>query len=127
MFGVDSGKGQDCIISGDRPSQMLGVPVDDDSGQEVKAFHPIVLVLGSTVADFTLSTISQGILRGVMRLAFVQPNLCTALHIGIEQPVDDKQRPFHPADFAQGEGKFMPGGDRRQLEAFSQNLDLSAQ
>lgn len=45
-----------------------------------------------------------------MRLAHVQPNLCSVLHIGTEQPVDFKQRPLYPTDFSQSDGKFMLAG-----------------
>jgi hypothetical protein len=29
------------------------------------------------------------------------------LHVGVEQPVDDEQRPFDPSDFPQGYGQIV--------------------
>lgn len=68
------------LSRGDRRVQMLGVPVDDDCCEEVQPSHPLVLSLGGMVADFTLATNSQCVLQGVMRLALVQPSLCSVLH-----------------------------------------------
>jgi hypothetical protein len=46
-----------------------------------------------------LAADAQGVFQGVMRFALVQADLGTALHVGIEQPFDDEQRPFDPSDF----------------------------
>ena len=46
----------------------------------------------------------------MMRFALVQSDLGAALHVGIQQPVDDEQRPFDPANFAQCDGKLMLSG-----------------
>ena len=54
-----------------------------------------------------------------MRLALVQAYLGTVLHIGIEQPVDDEERPFHPSDFLEGFGQRMRAGVGRE---FAQQL-----
>ena len=45
-----------------------------------------------------------------MRLAFVQADLGTALHVGIEHPVDDEECPFYPSDFLEGFGQRMLAG-----------------
>ena len=42
-----------------------------------------------------------------MGLTLVEADLGAALHVGIEEPVDDKERPFDPSDFPQGDRQFM--------------------
>ena len=50
-------------------------------------------------------------------LAFVEAYLGAALHLGIEQPFDDKQCPFDPPDFAQRKCQVvLPRSRRRSLE-----------
>jgi hypothetical protein len=39
---------------------MLGVPVNDDGGEQVQACHAEVLTLGCAVADFALAPDAQG-------------------------------------------------------------------
>lgn len=90
--------------------KVFGVPVDDNCGEEIEARHAEMLPFGGAVADFTLATDAQGIFQCVMCLAFVQTDLGAALHIGVEQPVDDEQRSFHPSDFLEGFGQFMLAG-----------------
>jgi hypothetical protein len=34
-----------------------------------------------------------------MGFSFVQADLRAALHVGVQQPIDDEQRPFDPPDF----------------------------
>jgi len=51
------------------------------------------------IANFTLPSDAQGILEGVMCFALVQADLGAALHVGVQQPVDDEQHPFNPSDF----------------------------
>lgn len=50
-----------------------------------------------------------------MRLAFVQPDLGAALHVGVEQPVDDEERPLDPSDFPESNGQLMLTGVCREL------------
>ncbi len=38
--------------------------------------------------------------QGVVRFAFIQSDLRTALHVGIEQPINDKERLLDPSDFS---------------------------
>ena len=83
---------------GDGEAEMLGVPVDDDRGEEVQPGHAEVLAFGGAIADFTLAADAESVLRSVMGLALVEPDLVTALHVGIELPVDDEERPFDPSD-----------------------------
>jgi|GEM_PF-3296292 len=42
--------------------------------------------------------------------ALVQADLGAALHVGIEQPVDDEQRPLNPSDFPQGNDQLVLSG-----------------
>ncbi len=67
----------------DRLAEMLGVPVDDDGGEQIEACHSEVLAFGGAVADFTLATDAKGVFQGMMGLTLVQPDLGTALHVGI--------------------------------------------
>tara|TARA_R110002072_G_scaffold194236_1_gene351481 strand:+ start:1388 stop:1597 length:210 start_codon:yes stop_codon:yes gene_type:complete len=69
---------------------MFGVPVNDNGGKEVEASHAEMLPFGGAVADFTLATDTQGVFQRMVSLAFVQTDLGTALHIGVEQPVYDE-------------------------------------
>ena len=46
---------------GDGVAEMLGIPVDDDGGEQVETRHTVMLPLGSTVADFTLPPDTQGV------------------------------------------------------------------
>ena len=99
---------QSLAFSGcDSLPEVFGVPLNYDGGEKVKACHAEVLALGSAIADFTLSTDTQGVFQGVMRYAFVQTDLGTALHVGIKHPFDDEQRPFHPSDFLEGLSQLM--------------------
>ncbi|SFA60966.1 hypothetical protein SAMN04487972_13220 [Paracoccus halophilus] len=90
--------------------EMLGVPVDDDRGEEVQPGHAEVLTFGGTIADFTLAADAQGVLQSVVCLALVQADLGPPLHVGIEQPVDDEERPFDPSDFPQGDRQLVLSG-----------------
>ena len=96
--------------AGDGLPEMLGVPVDDDGGEQIEACHAEVLAFGCAVADFTLATDAEGVFQSVMGLAFVQPDLGAALHGGIKQPVDDEERPLDPSDFPQGHGQLVLSG-----------------
>lgn len=42
-----------------------------------------------------------------MGFTFVEANLGSTLHIGIKQPIDDKERSFDPSDFTESDGKIM--------------------
>ncbi len=42
-----------------------------------------------------------------MGFTFVEPDLGAALHIGIKQPIDDKECTFDPSDFPKGDSKVM--------------------
>ena len=85
----------------DSLAKVLGVPVNDDRGEQVQPGHSEVLALGCSITDFTLATNAQGAFQRMMRFALIQADLGTALHIGIQQPIDDKERRLDPADFAQ--------------------------
>ena len=91
-------------------TEVLGVPVDDDGGEEVETGHAVVLPFGGAIPDFTLPPDAQGVLQGVMGLAFVQSDLSPALHVGIEEPFDDEEGPLDTADFAECQGSVPAGG-----------------
>jgi len=92
---------------GDGLSDVLGVPVDDDGGEQVQTGHAVVLTLGSAIPDFTLSPDAQGVFQGVMGLTLVQANLGPALHVGVEKPLDDEEGPFDAAYFAKRNGQLV--------------------
>ncbi len=94
----------------DGVTEMLGVPVDDDGGQQVQACHAEVLTFGGAIADFALAADAQGVLEGMMGLALVQTDLSAALHVSVEQPVDDEECPLDPSDFPQRHRQFMLSG-----------------
>ena len=96
--------------TGDGLAEMLGVPVYDNRGQQIQPGHPEVLSLAASVADFALAADPEGVLQGMVGFALVQTDLGTALHIGVEQPVDDEERPFDPSDFPQGHSQLMLTG-----------------
>ena len=91
-------------------AEVFGVPVGDDGGEQIEAGHAEVLAFGGAVADFTLAADAQGVFQGMMGLSLVETNLGAALHVGIEQPFDDEQRPFHPPDFLEGFGQRVLAG-----------------
>ena len=88
-------------------TEVLGVPVDDDGGEQVEAGHAVVLPLGGAITDFTLASDAQGVFQGVMRLALVQTNLGPALHVGVEKLLDDEEGPFDAAYFAKRNGQLV--------------------
>ena len=85
--------------------EMKHVPVNHDGGKEVQAGDAKVLAFGGAVANFALTADAQGVLERVVRFALVEPALGPTLQFGVEQPVDDEERPFDPPDLAQRQGK----------------------
>ena len=71
-------------------SKMLGVPEYDDRGQQVQTCQTVMLALGGAIADFALTTDTEGVFQGMMGFSLVQTNIGAALHVDIEQPVDDE-------------------------------------
>lgn len=51
----------------------------------------------------------------MVRFTFIETNLSAALHITVEQPFDDEQRPLDTSDFAKGDGQIMLSWPCRQL------------
>jgi len=92
---------------GDSLTEVLGVPLDDDGGEQIETGHAVVLPFGGTVADFTLSPEAQGVFQGMMGLTLVQANLGTALHVGVEEPFDNKESAFDAADFTERQGQLV--------------------
>ena len=45
----------------------------------------------------------------------VQAGVGPALHVGVEQPVDDEERSIDPSDFAESDGQFVLSGIRGEL------------
>ena len=98
-------------------AELGGIPVNDDGGEQVEPSHAVVLALAGAVADFALAPDAERVLECVMSLALVQAGVGPALHIGVEQPVDDEERaldgldhgigdsatPFHGTDGEDGE------------------------
>ena len=99
----------------DRFVEMGGIPVNDDGGEQVEPSHAIVLVLAGAVADFALAPDAQRVLERVMSLALVQAGVGPALHIGVEQPVDDEERTFDPSDFTESDSQFVLARIGREL------------
>ena len=91
----------------DGVTEMLGVPVDDYGGQQVQARHAEVLPFGGAIADFTLAADAQCVFQGMVGFAFVEADLGTSLHVGVEQPIDDEECPLDPSDFPQGHGQLV--------------------
>lgn len=78
-------------------TEALGIPANDDGGQKVQPGHAKVLTFGGSGTEFALAPDADGILEGVVGLPFVKSDMCAALHVGSEQPVDDEQlRPTRP-------------------------------
>ena len=66
-----------------------------------------MLPLSGAITDFALATDAKGVFQGVMRLALVQADLGTTLHVGVQQPINDEERALDAADFAQGQSEVM--------------------
>jgi hypothetical protein len=81
----------------DGMAEVQGVSVDDDGGEQVKPRDPVILALRGAIADFALSAEVQGIFKRMMRLTLIELHLRTALHPGVEDPFDDKQRTLDPS------------------------------
>ena len=58
-----------------RLPEVLGVPVDDDGGQQVQPGRAVVLTFEGPITDFTLANDAQGVFEGVMGLALVETDL----------------------------------------------------
>ena len=99
----------------DRFAEIGGIPVNDDGGEQVESGHAVVLSLAGAVADFALAPDAERVLERVMSLALVQTGVGSALHISVEQPVDDEERSFDPSDFAESDGQFMLARIGREL------------
>ena len=99
----------------DSHPKLLGVPIDDDGGQQVQTRDAEVLTFSGAIADFALPPDPQCALQSMVGLAFVETYLGATLHLGIEQPFDDKQCPFDPPDFAQRKCQVVLSRSRRQF------------
>jgi hypothetical protein len=97
-------------VASDGLAEMFGVPVDDDRGEEVQPGHAEVLAFGGAITDFTLAADTECVLQSVVRLTLVEADLGAALHVGIEQPVDDEARPFDPSYFPQRHRQLVLSG-----------------
>lgn len=112
---------------GDSLTEMLGVPVDDDGGEQIETSHAVVLPLGGTVVDFALAPDAQGVFQGVMGLALVQSDLGPALHVSVEEPFDDEEGPLDAADFAERDGQlvlaWIRAGKQHHFTIFEQGFE----
>ena len=99
----------------DRFVEMGGIPVNDDGGEQVEPSHAVVLALAGAVADFALASGPQRVLEGVVRLALVQTGTGPALHIGVEQPVDEEEGSFDPSDFTESDSQVVLARIGREL------------
>ena len=91
----------------DRASELIRVPVDDDCRKEIEPGDTEVLGLACPIAYFSLTTDPQGTLEGMVCLALVQADIGSSLHVDIQQPVDDEQRPFDPSDLPESDGQVV--------------------
>ena len=108
----------------DSHPKLLGVPIDDDGGQQVQTRDAEVLTFSGAIADFALPPDPQCALQSMVGLAFVETYLGAALHLGIEQPFDDKQCPFDPPDSKHGWAlAFVETYPRRCISVLSQPFD----
>ena len=89
--------------------------LNDDGGEQVEPGHAVVLALAGAVADFALAPDAECVLERVMSPALVRAGVGPALHIGVEQPVDDEERAFDPSDFAESDGQFVLARIGREL------------
>lgn len=48
---------------GDRLTEVLGVPVDDDGSEQVETGHAVVLPLGRAIADFACRPMRKAFFR----------------------------------------------------------------
>ena len=88
-------------------SELFGIPINDDGGQQIEASDAEVLSFRGTVADFSLTPDPKSTFQGVMCLSLVKADMGAALHVGVEQPFDDEQCAFDPADLPQGQRQIM--------------------
>ena len=82
--------------------------------------HAVALALARAVADLALASDPERVLERVMSLALIQAGVGPALHIGVEQPVDDaersdEERSFDPSDFAESDGQLVLARIGREL------------
>lgn len=91
-------------------AKVDGIPVDDDRRQQIQPGDPVMLPLSGSITDFTLTADAQGTLEGMVGFALVEANLGAALHIGIEDPLDDKESALDAADFPKRGRKIVLSG-----------------
>ena len=91
-------------------AEMDGISVDYDGGEQVESCHAVVLALAGAVMDFALTPDAECVLEGVMSPALVQAGVDSALHIDVEEPVNDEEGAFGPSDFAESEVQFVLAG-----------------
>ena len=84
----------------DSMAEVKRVPVNHDGSKEVQPSYAEVLAFGGAVEDFALTADAQGVFERVVRFALVESDLGTTLQSGVEQPVDDEERPLDAPDLA---------------------------
>ena len=85
-------------------TEMDGIPAQYDGGEQVEPGHAEVLALAGAVADFAPAPEAEGVLAGVVSLALVHAGVGPALHISVEESVDDEQGVVDPSDFPESDG-----------------------
>lgn len=76
---------------------MFGVPINEDQGQQVQRCPAAVLSFRGSIPDVALSPDAEDIFQRVMPFTLVQPDLSTALHVGVQQVVDNEQGALNQA------------------------------
>ena len=63
--------GTRAFSGGNCVTEVLGVPIDDDGGQQVETCYAVMLPLGGSIVDFALAANAQGVFQGVVRLPLI--------------------------------------------------------
>lgn len=109
----------------DGVAETCSIPVDDDCCEQIQPGDPIMLTFRRSIADFPLATDTQGVLQGVMSLTFVEANLRTALHIGIENPFYYKESALDTTNLLQRDRQIILARVGREFAQQLAGLDLS--
>ena len=95
--------------------QVDRVPMDDRGGDEAQAGRTKALVLKGAIANFALAMEEHRAPERVAGLAFVEAGVATLAQVGIREPLQGEQRPFDPAERAQGARQGVAGAGGRKL------------
>lgn len=104
------------LAMGDSSAEMRRGPVDDDPGEQFEAGYPVMPTFGCPAADLAAAADIQGALQGGMRPALIEPIRRSRWRIGIQQLLNDEERPFGPSDFRDTTARPC-AADRRRTSA----------